>query len=226
MITNHSLKQCISDQITDWYKRSTYITSGHLQTRRFQQSEIRFHVVYLLLTHVYKIPFFCCKSARANDYHLCLNLGCFTREKRYLFFDFCSAAVSEFLITVTSYPEPNLKRQEWLVLSFCKQTQDMSGAFKLLWILSCHTHWGTNWNNPTPPLTKQDVPYSPWMKQGYPTLPCLMKKGALSPPGWNRPPTYPPFDEIGYLICPVARYICAGCPVLNVTYQVSCSDRR
>ena len=28
------------------------------------------------------------------------------------------------------------------------------------------------------------------------------------------------------MICPVARYLYADCPVLTVTYQVSCSDRR
>ena len=62
----------------------------------------------------------------------------------------------------------------------------LSGAFKLLWILSCCTYWGANKGTLTIPLDKTGVSSLPlgW-NRGTPAIPLGWNKGTPPLFGWN-----------------------------------------
>ena len=115
-------------------------------------------------------------------------------------------------------------RRFWSWCSANRQ-QDLSGVFKLLWILSCCRNWGANRVTPFPPLDETGVPLSFLLGEtGVPSTPCLMKQGTRPlllpwikqeytypgvPIGWNRVsyplrwnmvPTNSPLNETGDLL--------------------------
>ena len=66
----------------------------------------------------------------------------------------------------------------YLVLPFCKQkAKDLSGAFKLPWILSCCTYWRAKRATPTPCEWNRVPPTPVWWNGVLPCHPSWMEHG-------------------------------------------------